>query len=586
MSSVAELDHVRELLECVAIDRVISVDDRHSPDLAVVLNTARELSSAKRSELLGLSEDDEALAEHDVFEQRLEPLWDQYGAAERTALVQRAQEIAGDSLVADDTEALSRLGQLMSSPEVFEELSKADWRARRDEIVESGESVLVLFDRDFRGEGGQERDGETLLAELQKTSRDKPIWTGLLTHTVTPEAEHEEYLKLGDTVDLHQTVMISKARVAAGEFAAHLRLTLLTPLLQRLLTIVSEKTAVTHKEAMAETRAILPVELESMVFGASRVEGVWEPDTLLLLVGLIQRDRARAKIWEDDEVHRLTDQIRCLGRVDAGPPVADEQAEAESEASEPGTAPRFYQRRQIYEDAVAVNKLHLPIENGDVFEDVARSSKRWIAIAQPCDLVVRSNGLRGGYPSTHVAVAPIEREPRSAPPPSDFRLPYFDDQGRHYVAKLGQVRYQRLWLLDLAVFNSVGRALLCLNDDAPTHMLEGWAARHAQVRGLAETLINLCETNTAGLEHALGLETPPDASELRTTASAVRDAIAADHSQPPFTTTIRPEAAELDAGCQRVKRLSTEYAQALLARWGGHLSRPVLPYDLTRRPDV
>jgi hypothetical protein len=47
---------------------------------------------------------------------------------------------------------------------------------------------------------------------------------------------------------------------------------------------------------------VLPIELESMVFGASQVEGVWPPDTLLLLFGLIQRD---LKLGEEGvDLHR------------------------------------------------------------------------------------------------------------------------------------------------------------------------------------------------------------------------------------------------------------------------------------------
>jgi hypothetical protein len=592
VSEVAELAQIRELLDCVDIEHVYSVDDRHAPGLELARNLGRRLDAEQRAKLLGRDDDAEILEDFVFYEQLLEELWEQLGESARTELVRRAQEMVGDSDVADDTEALSKLGQLLQERVVA--LSKAQWEEQQDTVLEQDKPILILFDRDFHAEGGGERDGEDMIRQVQERSVDRPVWTGLLTHTVGAGDEHETYLKLGDEgIDLHRTLVISKTRVITPEqFPSHLRLTLLAPLMHKLVSRIADKVTETQEAAVREAKSVLPIELESMVFGASQVEGVWPTDTLLLLFGLIQRDSVREKLWDDPDVQSLTRTIRCLGEVGSSVPVADRQAaegDDDEDAGDPGApdyrGPRFYQRQQIYADVTRVNRLHQPIECGDIFSNAAAPSKRWVVIAQPCDLVVRSDGKRGSFPVSHVVVAPIKKlrdgdEPREG----DFKLPYFESTGQHAVAQLNRARYQRLWLLDLAVFDPDGRARLHIASEVPVGLVDGWGRRFVQLRTDAEELLSLADRDAKGLRRALELDPPTPTQDVEDLVSEVRRAVATDHANPPFTMTLDPDAGTLDSGCQRTGRLTDEYARALLSRFGAHLSRPVLPYDLTRLP--
>ena len=49
------------------------------------------------------------------------------------------------------------------------------------------------------------------------------------------------------------------------------------------------------------------------------------------------------------------------------------------------------QHKELYENPSYINKNHLPIELGDIFK---KGSKKYILLAQPCDLMIRSNGKR------------------------------------------------------------------------------------------------------------------------------------------------------------------------------------------------
>ncbi len=620
MSEVAELDHVRRLLDCIKVEHVVSVDDRHAPQQEVVLTLARELDGPARAELLKLSERAEAFEEFDIFRDELEALWDTYAPDRHTEIVQEVQRLSRQSDKADDTRALTKLSSLVPGDR-FETVSLHQWDKRRDELIKSGQRALVLFDRDFSGEGGGAREGDKLLLELQSASEGKDVWTGLLTHTATPQEEHATYRELTETADPHRTVVISKARLESGEFPKHLRLTLLAPLMHKLVSILGDKIEAIQGEAIEEVKAALPAELESMVFGASQAEGVWEPETLLLLFGLVQRDKAREEIWQDDDVHEVTALIRCLNAVKVGLPVADsdthknagaasddppkgkgrpseptgskeaDDATAEDEAevaTDPNSAPRFYQRLQIYEKIDVVNGLHMPVECGDVFDNREESAKRrktWIVIAQPCDLALRADGKRGDFPITHVVVCPVERQPTKGPHANHFQLPHFDELGRPYVAKLNQARYQRVCLLDFCVFRPDGVGVLDVEDTTPERILEGWSTRHALLQQSARQVIELAGQHESQLARLKNLsESAPSDDEISTLASAILEAISTDHARPPFVTAIDPQTKTIDAGCQRVARLSADYARALLAAWGSHLTRPVLPYNLTRQP--
>ena len=64
-------------------------------------------------------------------------------------------------------------------------------------------------------------------------------------------------------------------------------------------------------------------------------------------------------------------------------------------------AERLYQR-EVYEDAEYLSRLHTPIELGDLFRK-ENGSKRFVLVAQPCDLMVRNDGSGRRSPDLSVS---------------------------------------------------------------------------------------------------------------------------------------------------------------------------------------
>ena len=55
------------------------------------------------------------------------------------------------------------------------------------------------------------------------------------------------------------------------------------------------------------------------------------------------------------------------------------------------------QRLERYELAEYLNSHYIPIELGDIFQKMGDSAKRYVLLAQPCDLMVRTDGKRNPF---------------------------------------------------------------------------------------------------------------------------------------------------------------------------------------------
>src|SRR5207302_194592 len=117
-------------------------------------------------------------------------------------------------------------------------------------------------------------------------------------------------------------------------------------------------------------------DFDQIVFRSSRREGVWEPDTLFRVFGLFHHDETRKLAKEDANLFTLADAIRVLSLI----------------PTKSSTAPNYntmaLQRLELYESGDYLNTHFIPIDVGDIFEKTGESKKRYILLAQSCDLMV------------------------------------------------------------------------------------------------------------------------------------------------------------------------------------------------------
>lgn len=224
----------------------------------------------------------------------------------------------------------------------------------------------------------------------------------------------------------------------------------------------------TSIDAAAKRVARISVyDLDHIVFGVSDAEGLWEPDMLFRLHSLFHRLEARRLAHSNEELERLAQRLRSVSHI----PVSS-QSIPTSDAWE-------IQRQELYADGKHINGLHFPLDLGGIFAKTGTrtGSKRYILLAQPCDLMIRSDGRR--YPKIErfalAEVANLKKQPSYAE-----ELPYYGDGPRDkYYVRFGRVHYVDSCILDLRVYNTDGIASIHLGGDCPRGVRPSWRSRLA-----------------------------------------------------------------------------------------------------------
>jgi hypothetical protein len=579
-----ELEPVRkavaQMFECVGVRRVICVDDAYAGGLGVVQEILASTTAEQRAAILD-TDVSARMDDENLVHQLAVSAWESGDGEARQALLARAREQAGG---AKQGALLAVLEALL--PDVQKEgLGLHEWRTREEELIgELGATpTLILFDQSFSNEEpGTESAGQRLIAGLeQKVASEEPpvAYYGLLTNLVQPEEEHERRQQIVDEeqLDSARFVLIAKRRLThpLPEFAAKLRTMLLAPLFAGLFRAVTNCVDHVRKEAAAEATAIEPEDLEHMVLHSSTREGVWEPETMLRILEILQRSKARAAVKNDPEVDGYVRKLRCLGAIKfdqsptgvAGEVGATVEPGNGQEAEQlPLAAPGWRIRRQeIYEDRAHINGLHLPIELGDIFQQTD-TKLEYILVAQPCDTMVRSRGDREPE-LTHLILAAIATG--SGGDMDTFKLPYYDEStGVDAHVRLSRVKFVRARVLDLCVFDANGSSVFQTEGDAPNGLIPPWEARHGSY---AESIRKL-------LDQIHPLESSVPAS--------TRGTIVGDVKGSPFQATqISPAEGGLAFNCQRVGRLNDPFARALLSRFSQYFARDAEPHDFAREVD-
>ncbi len=230
------------------------------------------------------------------------------------------------------------------------------------------------------------------------------------------------------------------------------------------------------------------------------------------------------------------------------------------------------QREEMYESGSHINENHLPIEVGDIFERSGTSSqKRFILLAQPCDLMVRGDGKR--HPEIDrvplAEVVCVEKAPYCSE-----ELPYYGSSSKeNWYVKLKLVHQIRLCILDLCALNEDGVARIIVGGDAPSSIRPAWKERYSI----------LSRTNERTVRKAALLA--PNADEAKAVTDA-KNAIARDLEGVLFNEALFKGGMTEVGGvrtvtynCKRVARLARTRAIGLLMSYTASLCRPAYDRD-------
>ena len=132
-----------------------------------------------------------------------------------------------------------------------------------------------------------------------------------------------------------------------------------------------------------------------------------------------------------------------------------------------------FRKAEIWEAEELINRSYSPIACGDVFEydvgekDTAANPRRFVVLAQPCDIALRPDGKRA---HDMAFFAQLKRGEGGQAKAKIYPLPFKLD-GEQWVCSFHDVTVVRLSVLDLASFRADGRVRVDDGHSAPHGLL-------------------------------------------------------------------------------------------------------------------
>jgi hypothetical protein len=481
---------IGQLFAHLKITRIVFVDDKAElqTDAGAVIKVLVLKDEAKGS----LSDFFPGVAltlENEALQEQIAARLGEFDADQMAAL---RGVLAAQSDDAAEREALGRLQDLLPEGTAAHLLTPHAWHERRaaliDECTEENRT-LFLFDQDLEVDDatlGFAKGSDIIrdMAEKEKAGFGTRWFCGMLTHTVAKGDEVSSWLHLekSERLDLRFFMPIAKATLDdAPAFYGAVYRTLINTYCQTMKSLAQDAFEEALKDALERFSSLDPIDFEHMVVNSSETEGVSELETLIRLYGIIQKDQVKSQILQQARVGEFSVAARSAKDI------ADIGRSLSATSQE-----RLHnlRREELYESDQLVNSYNDPLRNGDLFEiGEGDGLKLWVLIAQPCDLMVRSDGNRVREDNFKVAVlAPLRKRPlgerAEARDGLNFSLEHYDHGGaQSAIVLFADATPANLQVLDLAVFNRDGR---CQLSDAPDPALSlpsrSWQNRDVELR--------------------------------------------------------------------------------------------------------
>jgi hypothetical protein len=568
------------LLEVMDVSRIIVVDDVYSEnsDVETLIGLCTVLDPADASTLPHL-EDVDFRADREVWVGTVRKLWMILGDDAKRSILKQAHALErlpsqetselADDLAVQDSSAAASFEMVLSDLEncEFIPLSLTEWNLRAEEFLadERATHTLLLFDRDFRRELENSQDeGLKLIREVSTRGIG---YCGLISHTIQVDGEQEASCQLAEEggIPRDRFVAIAKGRLTAEapDYKGLLRLLRLTVLSGRCANIKSKAWKI-FEASLGSVRVavdnLAAVDFDHMVLASSRREGVSEIDTLFRVFGILMRQEAHSKLRCDPGMPAVIADARKLS-------ILPEEVAVELGEERFSLEAIRLQRFEIFEQEELLNQACLPIDLGDIFEKAG--GQRLILLAQPCDLMVRSNGKRP-YDEKHGRMAAlVELKPDYDPgnqKASREEIHFYDEQtGASACVDFAKAHQVQLSILDLCALRIDGDASMDLDGTIPDLVIEPWRRRYELLwRYFSKVLKDYHEPAAKGLTEKLRkLLLPVPSTTLRLSVEVKERTVRYD--------------------LKRVMRLRQPRSGALLTKFAQYHARAAFEHPLGQR---
>jgi hypothetical protein len=284
-------------------------------------------------------------------------------------------------------------------------------------------------------------------------------------------------------------------------------------------------------------------DLDQIVFVSSNKEGVWEPDTMLRLLGIFHRGQTRTEAMKDEKLRSASESVRRISGISI--PMT----------TPPGSALWDILHLENFEDSGPLNELHRPTDLGDIYERTG--GRKYILIIPQCDLMIRAMGYRGT--NSEIIKEGTLAEIVDTPPRNlalCWKLDYFL-AGQPRFVDFKKTFSVKLLCLDLCVFNSDGSARFSVQEQAPNLLIPTWAKRYGVVTKQLQQIFETYEYIA------------PSGKQK----SEINRLLTKANNEMTFVGNIDPSAGSITMNFKRICRLLTPRSTALLKAYGEFLNR-------------
>ena len=556
---------IHQLLKAVGIRRVVYVDDVFSASAPRVIDACNDLTLIQIRDTKLFPDSVFDSEDEDVSRSLIRTQIDKMA---RPAIVRAFATIAGlrgNGIDPIDPDAVQTFVNFFDGDIKIVQFNLPRFRQHLEKLLAevSPAETLFVFDEDFRHDGGSEKEGRRLAAGLIDKLINRPTYLALLTHTATVEGNDEdgrqadivrEYPQLSDRL-----VVIAKRRLAQPQegFAWRFKLALLSQMFGGLREQLRASIVSAQKAANDQLEALDVEDFERIVFHSSHIEGAWAPETLARVFGIHFGKQLLHDFRKSEKIHVLAEQAAEVSLVSTSG-VSD------------GTRFRAaqLQRIEMYDDDESINPLHLALDLGDIFKTL--DGKRYfVVLAQPCDLTVRSHGLRRGkqfddrFQTVLAEIQQIKIEDLEG---CHHQLNLFEsDDSQIWCVSLNCLFLTPAWLLDLAVFNANGICRLTHAQALLPLLIPTWRVRLQKLIERAKQRLAMCRSGDSSNADLLQLVLAlPSSGPFRAEQSGGENDWC------------------LSLNLQRIRRIREPFATDLYIHYGHWITRTGFPHELTR----
>jgi hypothetical protein len=348
-----------------------------------------------------------------------------------------------------DNKAISAFFEIIPQ-EILYPISPYQWNETKKELLQDSKETLFVFDQDLKSNEGMNDDGIKIIAEITKT---KEIISALFTQTISKDSCMQARDKLSETYTIpKENFFVIPKEILPNDtsyFIYLLKMTILTKDFGKFKKGINSILADVVKMVEEKINGIGIEDFDHIMFKAPGIEGQWEPDMFFRLYSHFQRREFYNVAYIDTNLQEIISKIRMVSNIPAG----FDSFSVPSRAWE-------IQHNELYENSDYLNKNHLPIESGDIFEKTdSESSKKYILLAQSCDLMVRGNGCRARKENRFALLEMKISDKKQYKTMFEEEVVYFGDSPEQkWFVKFKDVHFIKDYILDLCVYNDDGIA--------------------------------------------------------------------------------------------------------------------------------